>query len=498
MHHLPLQTLLLLGAFGGLVIVLWAFSNWRLAVKIAFVVLLFEGAIRKWGFPSGQELVYFLKDIFLAGAYLKFFLFPDPELRSKRLNLSAWPVTMLCMVVVLAGLNPNIGSVFLALYGIKVYLYYIPLAFMMPYLFRSEREMVRNLCWYAVLALPICALGFLQYRAGPGSWLNVYSNTGTDTVATTFGYGEEVRITGTFSYLTGHTTFVVFFTALHIALLMGEVSKFFWWVMLLDIPLLLANAFMGGSRASIACNVLLVVVFAVASVFTKLTTRKNAIFILAGSVTVALFGAGFFFVSAMEHWKTRFESSDTMTQRVYELPVASLQRAISDSGITGYGIGMTHPAVDKLRGVLQVPMPRYKAPVFDSEAGQVTAELGILGALAWYGLRIFALWQCFKSFTQCPPGTLRTVMLAATLVQIPHFVMSVVFNHIANFLIFAAWGLCLIPYLRTIRQSRPVLANSKVRSQFTAPVSVSRLGRSSGGDSTKEPDKLVPTVQVDE
>ena len=52
---------------------LWSLSNWRAAVKAALVLLVFEGAIRKWLVPGSQQLVYFGKDIVLLGAYIGFF-----------------------------------------------------------------------------------------------------------------------------------------------------------------------------------------------------------------------------------------------------------------------------------------------------------------------------------------------------------------------------------------------------------------------------------------
>ena len=37
------------------------------------VLLVFEGAIRKWVFPSSRDLIYFAKDLLLLGAYLSYF-----------------------------------------------------------------------------------------------------------------------------------------------------------------------------------------------------------------------------------------------------------------------------------------------------------------------------------------------------------------------------------------------------------------------------------------
>ena len=54
---LSIGTLLLLGTFAGIMVIAWAYSYWRAAIKTAIFVALVEGAIRKWVFPSGQELV---------------------------------------------------------------------------------------------------------------------------------------------------------------------------------------------------------------------------------------------------------------------------------------------------------------------------------------------------------------------------------------------------------------------------------------------------------
>ncbi|MFZ4767012.1 MAG: hypothetical protein ACOYMN_18830, partial [Roseimicrobium sp.] len=216
-QRLSTDTLMAIGAVGGIVIVALSYAQWRLAVKAAFIILLFEGAIRKWVFPQGQELVYFLKDGVLLGAYIRFYLSPDALVKSWKIRAPMAGIALLSAIPAFSALNPNIGSPILALYGVKIYLYYIPLAFMMPYLFRSQQELIKQLTWYALLATPICLLGIAQFAAPGSSLLNVYAATGSDTEATTFGFGEKVRITGTFSYLTGHTTFVIFFVGLHIA-----------------------------------------------------------------------------------------------------------------------------------------------------------------------------------------------------------------------------------------------------------------------------------------
>ena len=51
--------LLLLGAA---VAAVWAYRRWRLAVQAVMVLIIVEGALRKWVLPGSQDLVYFAKE----------------------------------------------------------------------------------------------------------------------------------------------------------------------------------------------------------------------------------------------------------------------------------------------------------------------------------------------------------------------------------------------------------------------------------------------------
>ncbi len=453
---LPLVTLLALGMFGGLIIVALSFSNWRAAVKCALVVALLEGAIRKWVFPQGQELIYFLKDGILLGAYLKFYFAPEPSLRAWTLSAPTGFISLLCVIVSFSALNPNIGSFLLALYGLKIYLYYIPLAFMMPHLFKNMEEMIRQLTWFALIATPICLLGVAQFAAPGVSILNVYA--APDVEITGMGFGEKIRITGTFSYLTGHTVFVIFFFALHLGLLMTKQPKVMWIWLMTNLPLLLANAFMGGARASIASMGFVVIGFVVISFFTRIGKHSSIVAIIfVGSVLMAG-AATAFFNEAIDTWATRARgasaSGDTLYARIIGHPIYAISLAFSESKPEGYGIGSSHPAMEKLRTVLGIARPKVLTPVYDNEIGQVYVELGALGFMSWYLLRFLIIGQSFSAFQNCPPNSLRPILLACLLAQTPFLLMGVVLNHTANIFVWASYGICLIPSLRPTIQRR--------------------------------------------
>jgi hypothetical protein len=428
---------------------------------MALVIALFEGALRKWVFPGGQELVYLLKDVFLIGAYLRFFLSPDLDVRATKLRAPTMLVVLSCMFLMPATINPNIGSILLAAYGLKIYVFYIPLMFMMPYLFRNQEEMVRQLTWYALLAIPIGLLGILQWRSGVSSIWNVYADQqGMDqSGATTFGFGDKVRVTGTFSYITGHTTFVIFFATLNVALLSLKEVRWKWLLVGVSLPLIVGNMMMGGSRASVASIGLVVAGFAVASLSGRVGSSKNFTAILVGGLAVCAAGTLYFFGEALTHMQLRYqggkEAGETVAFRIYEMPLEAVKKSLNESAFNGYGIGATHPAPEAIRRKLRIPAPRRKAPVFDTEMGQVLAELGIFGWMGWYFMRVTLIFVLIGAYRKCPPGPVKPLILAAALLSFPFLLLSLVLNHTANILLWALIGLGMIPFLEPAKIRRP-------------------------------------------
>src|SRR5262249_44948531 len=115
-------------------------------------------------------------------------------------------------------LNPHSPSILVGLVGVKVYFLYAPIAFILPYAFKSREHFLKCIWCYLLIAIPVAILGFIQIAAGPGSFLNTYVSYSEDTaVGTGFGRTYElVRTSGTFSYISGYTAFLTFIAFLAI------------------------------------------------------------------------------------------------------------------------------------------------------------------------------------------------------------------------------------------------------------------------------------------
>lgn len=272
---------------------------------------------------------------------------------------------------------------------------------------------------------------------------------------TSFGFGEKARITGTFSYLTGHTTFVTFFFTFQLTLLSLKETKLKWLIIGVGLPLLAANALMGGARASIVTIGFVTTGFCIAAMTGKIGTSKHFLAVLGAGVLLAIIGIAYMFTDAWAQWSTRFAvSGDSLKSRVVEHPLSAVTHALDEGGMTGFGIGTAHPATDAIRQKLHLAATKKKTPVYDNEMGQVLVELGVVGFLCWYALRFLLVWLAWTSFLRSPPGAIRALSFAGVVITAPYLLMSVVYNHTANFLIFALAGFSLIPLLEPTVQRR--------------------------------------------
>lgn len=460
-----------MGAIGAAAIFICSFFKWRIAVKVAIIAALLEGAIRKWGLPQAQEIVYFLKDIFLAGAYVRFFLFPEPAVRKVNVNGPLMLLLVVGTIVCLTALNPNIASVPAAILGLKIYLYYIPMAFMMPFLFKDEKDLVRQLSWFVLLAIPICLLGTLQFFSPSFSMLNVYAheagsveNTVYGVQATnvaTFGATDHARITGTFSFISGLVVYLLVVTGLTLSILNSPLARFRVVLLAGVMPLTMANSLMSGSRSAVLGQAIIVATMFIATFFIKTPGKfKASLAVIIGLGATAL-AMKLFFQDASNAYRQRADNAEAraeMQNRMVQV-VTTLEVGYEAGGFTGMGIGVTHPATTALRNFLNQPPPTVRPPPMESEGTQVLIELGVIGFVAWYSLRLGLIYLCFQNIQRSPSPFFKNLNVFLVVFQVLHLVLPFVLNHTAQFLFWALYGITLIPFCTTfsgLRNRRPL------------------------------------------
>jgi hypothetical protein len=403
-----------------LVIVLGASQNWKLSIKTILVLVVVEGALRRWVFPDARDLIYFLKDLILIGSYLGFASQPRPFLdRFPLIKELTLVITVLCG---LQAFNPSLGSPIVGLIGIRAYLLYIPLIWVVPHLFASGEELRNFLRRYLIILIPVCILGIFQYFAPPDSIINVYSSDGA---AANASVGEFVRITGTFPYLVGHTSYLAFCFSLLVVLIARE--QIFRWQLIYGIELILvaANSFMSGSRQIIIYESLFITLYLLLLVFTSSRNAFSSIKRLSVIMVVTAIATIVYFQPAIQAFSDRATGSDSTEQRIIE----SFTQVFDYGAISleGYGTGATQASISTLRRLLSLPTGA-ELPPHEGETGRVMIEIGLLGFILWYGLRIVILVSLYSTFSRLRNPFYKELSLAVFLFHLINITGQLITN----------------------------------------------------------------------
>lgn len=412
-----------------------SFNNWKTAVKAVFLLTVIEGALRKWVLPQASELIYFLKDFVLLGAYIKFYGTVGIGRKVKIIN---HPLTILIILVFIwcfvQALNPSLGTFIVGIFGLKIYLFYIPLIWMLPAIFPNEESLYKFLRSHLLLIIPVGILGIVQFFSPINSPINSYApTTGGVTEVATFGGATSqtmslVRITGSFAYINNYTAYLVVCFGLLIALLSIQQPRKWKLIFTIQISLVFINSLMTGSRTPvIASGVILVgylLIRGITDFSNTLGLIKQFILPVMAVLTVAYIG----FNSAINAFFARASGNNDLLFRIY---ISFLEpfNFIKYKDIDGFGVGATHSGTGALRSILNLPSGEFIPIGYESEMGRVILEIGPIGFFLWYSLRLAILGSLFIVFLNLRRPLLRQLALAAFLIQLSWINGQLVFHH---------------------------------------------------------------------
>jgi hypothetical protein len=439
-------TLFLIATVTAVVVVL-AVRHWRPAILGTFVLLVFEGALRKWAFPSAQAQIYLVKDVILVGAYIGF-------MTTKRTDPSVLRgMTFIRAVLFLAfGLgcieifNPNSPSLLVGIIGLKAYFLYVPLAFTLPYIFRSREHLFRMIRLSFFMAIPVAILGFIQIASGPDSILNTYV-AHDERPAELAVFGQEhsfVRTSGTFSYISGYTTFLTVTALLAIGYNMARG----WHVKRNILPfvtltLVIGAMFTTGSRGPVFTLIVaapFILFFALKGGILSVQTAMRLCLLLPIMIVSALNVSPEAF-EAFAYRATEGDVLDNVMMHAFS-PVSQVIEALANSPVFGTGIGTTHNSAPAITGA-SWPWWLGDDLFFEEETARVTVELGFIGFLLIFALRVAIVVFAVRCMTSFKDRGFR----ALAIVLVPYLTIGgmgqIINNVTADFYYWAAVGLLL-------------------------------------------------------
>lgn len=442
---------------------------WLLLLSLFFGLVLVDGAIRKWVFPAQGAMLYFLKDVVLLAAFVLLWRRREAALplyirgSGFSLALGAYGLFVLLQV-----LNLRAPTLAVSVLGVKSHLLYLLLLFLVPAGLRASGDSLRWVRRYALwFAVPISLLAAYQYFQPPSHWINQYlSDAAVESVATA-GTAGTARVTGTFSYITGMSTFVVLNLGLALGLVLAgiRVGGRTLWLGVGLLLLTLVVAPMTGSRGALYLPALALPILLIVMAGKGLVNARAALLVVlvVGAWTVLPVGG------ALAGWTTFLERAQMAGDdraRAEDTFLGPLQK-LDAAGFLGYGVGTTHQAAPQLAPDV-VPFSWLPDLYFEEENGRVGLELGILGFVAYFAVKLL-LCVMALSVVRGAHSTEEVVWgTAAFIFLTTHLVAGIVFNPVAAAFYWGLAGLVLA-YWSDQRVARAVRAPERL----VRPASVS-------------------------
>ncbi len=406
------------GIISVILIVFLSYCFWKKAIFFLLIWIFISGAIRKWVLPQLSDVVFFFGHLILTGVYLRYYLtksnqriiLPNTRLINFMLGLfSFW--CLLCAI------NPQLPSILVGMLGLIIYLYYIPLAFIIPNIIESKEEIIKYLKIIVFLSIPLLILGIVQYFSPPLSPINYYVGRNQESLAFV---GSHVRIASTFSYISGYTAYLNVLILITTYLLRSKTLSFktsfiFNGILVISI----VNLLMTGSRGPFYITIFSVFLFLL------LTGSINRSFItkhlLTFLISLAIFISFVSFTSAGKDVYESFHSrgqEDIIPRIISTFTIPFLYS--EDIGIYGKGLGSTYQGIKGF-----VSQSYYKKDIrvsIEEETYRILWEVGIFGFILVFAIRFAYLRFGWLLVKKSRDVDLKYCALVITLFQIQFLV----------------------------------------------------------------------------
>lgn len=388
--------------------------NWlKKGVWLYIILLIFEGALRKWFLPFLSTPLLIVRDPI--ALLLVFFSW-----KHNYLPFSPYVIGMFfCgFVGIITALVVGHGSVPVAIFGARILMLHFPVMFVIKGVFNKEDvfKVGKFILW---VTIPMAILIALQFYSPQSAWVN--RGVGGDIEGSGFsGAMGYFRPSATFSFTNGSTMFFSLSACFLLYYLVSK-EKISKWLLIGAVIAMLASIPLSISR-SLFFSVGLTLIFTLIAVSTK---REYFLKILGSiivfSIILLVLGKMPFFQTATEAFTSRFESASRVEGGVSASLIhrffGGMLTAVSDSNDSlffGYGIGMgTNVGSSLLIG-------KQTFLIAEEEWPRIVGEMGFLIGMLVIIIRLaFCFSITWKSYFKLREGNiLPWILLSFALVVI--------------------------------------------------------------------------------
>ncbi|MBK0380663.1 hypothetical protein [Mucilaginibacter segetis] len=360
-------------------------------IWVYFVLLIFEGALRKWVFPSLATPLLVVRDP--VAMWLLYIAWRDNELPNNRYF---YLIIIIAVIAMFTAISVGHGSIVVAVYGARILMFHFPLIFLIGKIFNHEDvvKIGKVVLW---MSIPMAMLIVLQFYSPQSAYVN--RGIGADSQGGGFsGALGYYRPPGTFSFTTGNAQFFG---------LVG-VYVFYFWLTPHNITRLLLIASTISLIVAIPISISrgLFVQTVLTGFFALLSISGNAKYLgkftIAGIgllIFAALLSNVDFFQRAIEVLTSRFQSASDSEGSIQNSVISRIFAGINEPfegklPFFGYGIGMgTNAGAQLLVGRSDEFL------IAEGEWGRLIGEMGAILGLLTIGIRIhLCLKMAYEAF----------------------------------------------------------------------------------------------------
>jgi len=310
-------------------------ATWLRRLTFAyFILLILEGALRKWILPAYSGPLLIVRDPILLLIY-------GIAIYRGEFPWNGWIRAVLALAVACTMASIAAGCALkITLFGLRTDFWQVPLIFLMPSILTGDD--VRRIGRWMLFLLPAMALlALLQFRAGPQSWLNATTGGAmSDQSQQLFAAAGRVRPSGTFSFVTGMVSFLALGSAFLIEAFLEEAARLWLWVSTGGLVLALG---ISGSRSAILYVGIVAATAGVMCLEDRTLMRRIALPLIVAAVAFAALHGLADFRAGLDVNKGRFDDAGGLKEGILYREAgdfASAWNAEKTAGWLGTGLGL--------------------------------------------------------------------------------------------------------------------------------------------------------------
>ena len=273
-------------------------------IWLYFILLLFEGALRKWFLPGLSQGLLIVRDpIVLWIYYLSYSQGIFPSSNKYIVKVAQWTLLATALSIIINQAHPATIA-----YGARTNLLHFPLIFIMGRVL-NKKDVINFGKAFLVLALPMTWIVAQQFQADRFDIVNVASGGTGHQMMTS---GDKVRASGTFSFISG----IVFYYCFAVAFIIhGFLNKkaFPKWMLYSGTGATLLAMVTAGSRSVIAESLQVVACFGFLAYYKPKEFGRigTSVFVIS-SIVVIMYSQIDLFQEGLGFLSLRFEEASNV------------------------------------------------------------------------------------------------------------------------------------------------------------------------------------------